>query len=163
MFFLLSFFLSFNRHILIIIQDTKINKVLKGIIKLASIPSDERFNFKKRATDLLSRMNVVLSDGEVVPATEKTLAVGKEKDTKDIKKAAEEKSSVKVDEAAKETKEVSGKETEAEKKVEEPGVGTGKKEDVEMGDTDGKEAGAAEETEKVKITKGEKEVVEASA
>lgn len=145
-------------------QDTKINKVLKGIIKLASIPSDERFNFKKRATDLLSRMNVVLSDGEAVPATEKTLAVGKEKDTKDIKKVAEEKSSVKVDEAAaKETKEVSDKETEAEKKVEEPGIGTNKKEDVEMRDTDGKEAGAVEETEKVKVTKGEKGVVEASA
>lgn len=109
-------------------------------------------------------MNVVLSDGEAVPTTEKTLAVGKEKDTKDIKKAAEEKSSVKVDEAAvKETKEVSGKETEAEKKAEEPGVGTNKKEDVEMRDTDGKEASAAEETEKVKVTKGEKGVVEASA
>lgn len=106
-------------------------------------------------------MNVVL--GEAVPATEKTLAVGKEKDTKDIKKVAEEKSGVKVDEAAKEAKEVPAKETEAEKKVEAPGVGTTKKEDVEMRDTDGKEIDAAEETEKVKITKGEKEVVEASA
>lgn len=106
-------------------------------------------------------MNIVL--GEAVPATEKTLAVGKEKDTKDIKKVVEEKSGVKVDETAKETKEVPAKETEAEKKAEAPGVGTTKKEDTEMRDTDGKEAGAAEETEKVKITKGEKEVVEASA
>lgn len=109
-------------------------------------------------------MNVVLNDGEPVPATEKTLAVGKEKDAKEAKKPVEEKS-VKVDEAVKETKEVPTDETEkeTEKKEEVPTVGTSKKEDVEMRDTDEKAVGVAEETEKVKVTGGEKDAVEASA
>lgn len=110
-------------------------------------------------------MNVILTDGgEAVPATEKTLAVGKEKDTKDIKKPAEEKS-VKVDEAVKETKEVPADETEKEtEKVEEtPTVATSKKDDVEMRDNDEKVVGAVEETGQAKVTVGEKEAVEASA
>lgn len=37
-----------------IIRDTKINKVLKGIIKLDSIPKEEVYNFKKRSADLLN-------------------------------------------------------------------------------------------------------------
>lgn len=110
-------------------------------------------------------MNVILNDGgEAVPATEKTLAVGKEKDTKEIKKPAEEKSA-KVDEAIKETKEVPADETEkeAEKKDETPTVATSRKDDVEMRDTDEGVVGAAEETEQAKVTEGEKEAVEASA
>lgn len=113
-------------------------------------------------------MNVILTDGgEAVPATEKTLAVGKEKDTKDTKKPAEEKS-VKVDEAVKETKEVPADETEKEtEKVEEtPTVATSKKDDVEMRDTDEKLVGAVEEEEETgqaKVTVDEKEAVEASA
>ncbi|KAK0654494.1 PWWP domain-containing protein 1 [Lasiodiplodia hormozganensis] len=37
-----------------IIKDTKINKVLKAIIKLDSIPKEEVYNFKKRSADLLN-------------------------------------------------------------------------------------------------------------
>lgn len=45
-----------------IIRSTKINKVLKNIIKLASIPKDEEFNFKKRSHDLLAKWNKILVD-----------------------------------------------------------------------------------------------------
>lgn len=143
---------------LIIAQETKINKVLKGITKLSSIPSDEKFNFKKRATELLTKMNVVLNDGEAAPATEKTLAVGKEKD---IKKPAEKKNGVKVDEAVKEAKDdpADEKEKEAEKKKDEPLKEASKKEDIEMKDTEEKEAEG--ETEKAKVTASE--TIEASA
>ncbi len=45
-----------------IIRTTKINKVLKNIIKLASIPKDEEFNFKKRSHELLAKWNKILVD-----------------------------------------------------------------------------------------------------
>lgn len=61
-----------------IIRTTKINKVLKGIIKLNSIPKEEEFNFKKRSTELLSVWNKVLNaddgpsaGGDVTTTTEK--------------------------------------------------------------------------------------------
>lgn len=108
-------------------------------------------------------MNVVLSDGEAVPVTEKTLAVGKEKDAKDIKKPAEEKSSTKV-EAVKGTKEDPVGETEkAAEKKEEPTAEISKKEDIEMRDNDEKEVGTEGDSGKAKVTEGEGEAVEASA
>lgn len=45
-----------------IIRSTKINKVLKNIIKLAAIPKDEEFNFKKRSHELLTKWNKILVD-----------------------------------------------------------------------------------------------------
>lgn len=45
-----------------IIRTTKINKVLKAIIKLSSIPKDEDFNFKKRSHELLAKWNKILAD-----------------------------------------------------------------------------------------------------
>ncbi|KAI9878261.1 MAG: hypothetical protein M1830_001440 [Pleopsidium flavum] len=45
-----------------IIRTTKINKVLKAIIKLSSIPKDEEFNFKKRSHELLAKWNKILAD-----------------------------------------------------------------------------------------------------
>lgn len=140
-------------------QDTKINKVLKGIIKLSSIPLDETYGFKKRATDLLVKMNIILSDGEAATGAEKTLAVGKEKDTK---KPAE-KNGVKVDEAVKEAKgDTAGeKEKEVDEGNDEPTKEASKKEDIEMKEAGEKEAEG--ESEKVKVTEGEKEAVEASA
>jgi hypothetical protein len=47
-----------------IIRSTKINKVLKALIKLNTIPKDEEFNFKRRSVDLLGRWNKALgADG----------------------------------------------------------------------------------------------------
>lgn len=44
-----------------IIRTTKIHKVLRGMIKLPSIPLDEEYNFKSRSIDLLAKWNDTLS------------------------------------------------------------------------------------------------------
>lgn len=56
-----------------IIRETKINKVLKALVKLNSIPRDEEFNFRKRSIELLGKWNKVLGaeSMEAEPATEK--------------------------------------------------------------------------------------------
>ena len=47
-----------------IIRTTKINKVLKALIKLNTIPKDEEFNFRGRSVDLLGKWNKLLgTDG----------------------------------------------------------------------------------------------------
>lgn len=52
-----------------IIRTTKINKVLKALIKLNTIPRDEEFQFRKRSMELLSQWNKILgaepADGEM--------------------------------------------------------------------------------------------------
>lgn len=51
-----------------IIRGTKINKVLKAILKLDSIPREEDFNFKKRSQALLDKWNKLLAgDGAAAP------------------------------------------------------------------------------------------------
>ena len=45
-----------------IIRKTKINKVLKGIMKLASIPKDEEFNLRERSKVLLQAWSQVLAN-----------------------------------------------------------------------------------------------------
>ncbi|KAI0432952.1 hypothetical protein F5Y09DRAFT_113895 [Xylaria sp. FL1042] len=53
-----------------IIRATKINKVLKAILKLESIPKEDDFKFKPRSQTLLDKWNILLaSDGASVPAT----------------------------------------------------------------------------------------------
>lgn len=55
-----------------VIRNTKINKVLKGIVKLASIPKEDEHNFKKRSNDLLAQWNNALDQnrgGETPGAT----------------------------------------------------------------------------------------------
>lgn len=49
-----------------IIRTTKINKVLKAIMKLNTIPKDEEFNFRSRSVELLSKWNKLL--GSEAPA-----------------------------------------------------------------------------------------------
>jgi len=44
-----------------IIRVTKINKVLKAILKLSSIPKEEEFNFKTRSQTLLDKWNKLLA------------------------------------------------------------------------------------------------------
>ncbi len=44
-----------------IIRTTKINKVLKGMIKLTSIPRDEDYHFKDRCLKLLTKWNETLA------------------------------------------------------------------------------------------------------
>lgn len=51
-----------------IIRGTKINKVLKGIVRLAAIPQESKFTFKKRSEDLLAQWNKSLASDESSPA-----------------------------------------------------------------------------------------------
>lgn len=50
-----------------IIRKTKINKVLKGILKLEAIPREEEFKFKERSQILLDKWNKLMAD-ETPPA-----------------------------------------------------------------------------------------------
>ena len=43
-----------------IIRTTKINKVLKALVKLNTIPRDEEFSFRKRSVELLGKWNKIL-------------------------------------------------------------------------------------------------------
>lgn len=50
-----------------IIRATKINKVLKAIIKLNSIPKDEEYHFRRRSIDILAKWKNLL-ESDVAPA-----------------------------------------------------------------------------------------------
>lgn len=50
-----------------IIRTTKINKVLKAIIKLSSIPREEEFKFKSRSQTLLDKWNKLLASEQGTP------------------------------------------------------------------------------------------------
>jgi hypothetical protein len=59
-----------------IIRATKINKVLKAILKLENIPKEEEFHFKPRSQALLDKWNKLLAvDGTPAPAAEGANAV----------------------------------------------------------------------------------------
>ena len=52
---------------------TKINKVLKNILKLDSIPKEQEFEFKKRSQSLLDKWNKILAaDAAAAPAAPTT-------------------------------------------------------------------------------------------
>jgi len=48
-----------------IIRATKINKVLKAILKLESIPKEDEFRFKTRSQDLLEKWNKLLAAADL--------------------------------------------------------------------------------------------------
>lgn len=60
-----------------IIRATKINKVLKAILKLAEIPKESEFQFKDRSKSLLEKWNKILESAEQ-PAASVTPAPGDE-------------------------------------------------------------------------------------
>lgn len=66
-----GFFTQLEEHVDLepaIIRNTKVHKVLKGIVKLSSIPKDEEFNFKKRSAALLETWNKrMAADGDAAP------------------------------------------------------------------------------------------------
>ncbi|TVY81825.1 PWWP domain-containing protein [Lachnellula suecica] len=62
-----------------IIRATKINKVLKAILKLNTIPKEEEFQFKPRSTALLDKWNKLLASEQGTPvAATSTNGVGAE-------------------------------------------------------------------------------------
>lgn len=50
-----------------IIKATKINKVLKGVLKLVDIPREEEFKFKSRCTELLGKWTTAMSAEDSTP------------------------------------------------------------------------------------------------
>src|SRR5204862_1231754 len=81
-----------------IIRKTKINKVLKALIKLNTIPKDEEFNFRGRSVDLLGKWNKLLgTDGtgdengagpsSAVEKDDKPTTNGTHKDDKELEEA----------------------------------------------------------------------------
>lgn len=81
-----------------IIRNTKINKVLKGIIKLNTIPKDEEYHFKERSIKLLGEWNQLLGadpgDADKLTKEDK----GSPTTTNGVHKDAEEKIDPLVDE-----------------------------------------------------------------
>jgi hypothetical protein len=86
-----------------IIRVTKINKVLKAILKLESIPREDEFHFKDRSKVLLDQWTQLLATENATPAPDATNGVNG-------------KSEVKTDDK----KDDSGKETTEEPKPEAP-------------------------------------------
>ncbi|KAJ5122823.1 hypothetical protein N7448_003956 [Penicillium atrosanguineum] len=124
-----------------IIRSTKINKVLKMIVKLNTIPRDEEFNFRQRAMNILSSWKTVLdSDTPVGDKDSKPTANGssKEDDGADTPKL----------------------ETEEEKEPETKAAS----EDTPMPDVDADKPEETEtEKETTEVDKSEEKTVEASA
>ncbi|OJJ46254.1 hypothetical protein ASPZODRAFT_142875 [Penicilliopsis zonata CBS 506.65] len=99
-----------------IIRLTKINKVLRMIVKLSSIPRDEEFNFRRRAIDILSKWKTVLdSDTAATPAAE-----DKEKDVESKAGAATTNGVAHKDEDDVETASTPAKTEGGDEKTEEP-------------------------------------------
>lgn len=59
-----------------IIRQTKINKVLKAILKLEVIPKEAEFQFKERSQVLLDKWNKLLNDVPLAPPPEPAPANG---------------------------------------------------------------------------------------
>jgi len=84
-----------------IIRETKINKVLKMITKLGTIPADEKYHIRERAVALLGKVNHILENAP--PEEEKEIsakdekreeektngATDKDEEMKDVEKADE--------------------------------------------------------------------------
>lgn len=86
-----------------IIRNTKINKVLKGIVKLNSIPKDEEYHFRERSVKLLGEWNVLL--GAEPAESEKKEENSPPTTTNGVHKEAEEKAEEKIEPVVEEPKE----------------------------------------------------------
>ncbi|KAK1781119.1 hypothetical protein QBC45DRAFT_78409 [Copromyces sp. CBS 386.78] len=124
-----------------IIRATKINKVLKAILKLENIPKEEEFKFKPRSQTLLDKWNKLLA-GEATSAA--VLAADKEATTNGVNGKAKE--------VEKEVKEDTNKTNGGKGKSEEPSTSDKAEEAPKDKDGDSKmeeaEAKAEEKAEK---------------
>lgn len=100
-----------------IIRVTKINKVLKAILKMTSIPKEEEFNFKARSQSLLDKWNKLLASEPTEPSEPSATAATTNGTATDAKAESEDAKPSPV-EAANGTKESSAEEK-TEEKVEE--------------------------------------------
>lgn len=65
-----------------IIRATKINKVLKAILKMNAIPKEEEFQFKSRSQSLLDKWNKLLASEPAPPASAEITANGTSEESK---------------------------------------------------------------------------------
>ncbi|KAK4176289.1 hypothetical protein QBC36DRAFT_11460 [Triangularia setosa] len=131
-----------------IIRTTKINKVLKAILKLENIPKEKEFNFKSRSQVLLNKWNELLAvdGGATAPAPAAKAVNGTA--PKEAKA-----NGVKADEPAKAQMEDSKEEPKEEKKGESPAEEKPKEKSEE----------ASEPSDKMDVDEAKAEAVEASA
>jgi len=115
-----------------IIRATKINKVLKAILKLDNIPKEEEFQFKTRSQSLLDKWNKLLAvDAPPATPAEATNGVNgsaakpKETKTNGVKAKSESAAPEKVQDGAKE--EPATKESEAKEEPAKEGAKTEEK------------------------------------
>ncbi|KAL2134752.1 hypothetical protein VTI74DRAFT_10908 [Chaetomium olivicolor] len=104
-----------------IIRATKINKVLKAILKLENIPKEEEFKFKPRSQVLLDKWNKLLAvDG--TPATPAAEVNGTSKKANGVKEKSEatEPAKAKEEEAGKEDPKEEAKSEETPEAAEKP-------------------------------------------
>lgn len=136
-----------------IIRTTKINKVLKGIIKLATIPREEEFSFKNRSIELLRKWKSLLESDLPSKSAEKEGS----SEAKDQAKEGAAKEDTKESEETKPAE--NGVEKDVNGKTEEPAKAAD--EDVEMADAD--DAAPAEADVPESTEKGEEPTKEAAA
>lgn len=77
-----------------IIRETKINKVLKAILKMESVPCEEEFTFKKRSQGLLDKWGKLLANAAATAPAGNTNGVNgtnAKKDTNGTSEGAEAK------------------------------------------------------------------------
>ena len=98
-----------------IIRSTKINKVLKALMKLNTIPRDEEFKFRDRSMELLNKMNKVLGASEEGDHTEADKDADGEPVTNGVAKEEAPKPAEPAIDSASESKPVSAEPMEAEK------------------------------------------------
>ncbi|KAI0164809.1 hypothetical protein GGR57DRAFT_212850 [Xylariaceae sp. FL1272] len=73
-----------------IIRATKINKVLKAILKLETIPKEEEFQFKPRSQTLLDKWNILLASDAAPAATNGVSGKSSKETTNGVKEDAAE-------------------------------------------------------------------------
>lgn len=154
-----------------IIRATKINKVLKMIVKLNTIPKDEEYHFRRRAIDILAKWkNLLESDTTPAPAKEsKPTANGVHKEDEGDE-SVDGKASVETPTKTEKT-DTEEKETTEEKPAKEESAAESKDQDTPMPDADAAEEKAqapeepAKESEEAAPKEGETEktVEEAAA
>ncbi|OAQ98079.1 hypothetical protein LLEC1_03157 [Akanthomyces lecanii] len=72
-----------------IIRETKINKVLKAILKMESIPREEEFSFKKRSQGLLDKWNKLLANAAAAAPAGNTNGVNGSEEKKETNGSSE--------------------------------------------------------------------------